>query len=409
MTASMHIDSRRLWQSIEEHGRIGATSEGGLDREALTEADKAGRDLFARWCREAEMEVAIDELGDMFATRPGTEAGRLAIATGSHLDTQSTGGRFDGVLGVLAGLEVARTLRDAGMELRHPLTIVNWTAEEGGRFKPSMAASGVYAGIFPKADAQQWADAEGTGFLAALESIGYRGSEPIGARRFLALLELHIEQGPVLERERKQIGIVTHAQAMSFSTVTIQGRASHAGTTPMEARLDPMSAFVRMAASCEALARGIPNARFTVGAIQADPGSHSVIPREVNFTLDLRHPLQRELARLVDGFESAAHAERARGYTVTRTEFGSSPELPFAPQCVAAVRQAAKACGYSSMEIVSGAGHDAVYVARVCPTGMIFVPCLGGVSHNPAESITEEQAAAGANVLLHAILDLDRH
>jgi beta-ureidopropionase / N-carbamoyl-L-amino-acid hydrolase len=202
---------------------------------------------------------------------------------------------------------------------------------------------------------------------------------------------------------------VTHAQAMSFSNVTIEGRPSHAGTTPMEARLDPMSAFVRIATACEAMARGTPNARFTVGAIQAAPGSHSVIPRQVNFTLDLRHPLQRELVRLMEGFESAAHAERARGYTVTRTEFGSSPELPFAPQCVAAVRQGASACGYSSMEMVSGAGHDAVYVARVCPTGMIFVPCLGGVSHNPAESITQEQAAAGANVLLQAILALDQH
>lgn len=409
MNASLRIDSQRLWQSIEDHGRIGATPDGGLNREALTEADKAGRDLFAHWCREADMEIGVDELGNMFATRRGTEAGRLAIATGSHLDTQCTGGRFDGVLGVLAGLEVARTLRDARVALRHPLTVVNWTAEEGGRFKPSMAASGVYAGVFPKADAQQWADAAGIGFLAALESTGYRGGEPIGGRRFRALLELHIEQGPILERERKEIGVVTHAQAMSFSNVIIEGRPSHAGTTPMEARLDPMSAFVRMAASCEALARRIPNARFTVGAIHADPGSHSVIPRQVNFTLDLRHPLQRELGRLLDGFESAAHAERARGYTVTRTEFGSSPEMPFAPQCVAAVRQAAKACGYSAMDIVSGAGHDAVYVARVCPTGMIFVPCLGGVSHNAAESITQEQAAAGANVLLQAILALDQH
>jgi N-carbamoyl-L-amino-acid hydrolase len=409
MKASLRIDSHRLWQSIAEHGRIGATPEGGLSREALTEADKDGRDLFAQWCREADMDVAVDELGDMFATRPGSEAGRLAIATGSHLDTQCTGGRFDGVLGVLAGLEVSRTLRDAGATLRHPLTLVNWTAEEGGRFKPSMAASGVYAGVFTQAEAQKWADAEGTGFLAALESIGYRGSEPVGRRRFRALLELHIEQGPVLERERKQIGVVTHAQAMSFCNVSIQGRPSHAGTTPMEARLDPMSAFVRIAAACEAMARSVPNARFTVGAIEAEPGSHSVIPRQVSFTLDVRHPLQRELGRLLDGFESAAHAERARGYAVTRTEFGSSPELPFAPQCVAAVREAAATCGYSSMDIVSGAGHDAVYVARVCPTGMIFVPCLDGVSHNPAESITEEQAAAGANVLLQAILALDQH
>jgi beta-ureidopropionase / N-carbamoyl-L-amino-acid hydrolase len=409
MKRPLRIDSGRLWQSIMEHARIGATPEGGLNREALTDADKAGRDLFALWCRDAGMEVTVDDLGDMYATLPGTEPGRLAIATGSHLDTQRTGGRFDGVLGVLAGLEVARTLRDAGIAMRHPLTVVNWTAEEGGRFKPSMAASGVYAGIFQKSDAAQWADREGIGFLAALEAIGYRGTEPVGRQRFRALLELHIEQGPVLERERKQIGVVTHAQAMSFSNVTIHGRPSHAGTTPMEDRLDPMSAFVRIAASCEALARAIPDSRFTVGAIHADPGSHSVIPKQVSFTLDLRHPLQRELRRLVDGFESAAHAEGQRGYTVTRTEFGASPELPFAPECVAAVRQAALSCGYGAMDIVSGAGHDAVYVARVCPTGMIFVPCRGGVSHNPAESITQEQAAAGANVLLQAILALDNN
>ena len=405
---ALRVDGARLWQSLVTHARIGGTPDGGINREALTPEDGRGRDLFARWCCEEGMEVTVDELGTMFATLPGSDAQVAALAVGSHLDTQPTGGRFDGVLGVLAGLEVARTLRTAGTGLRHPLTLVNWTAEEGSRFPLSMAASGVYAGVFARDDVEKLADRAGVRFLEALRSIGYAGEEKVGARNFEAMLELHIEQGPVLEALGAEIGVVTGAQAMSFNTVTIGGCEAHAGTTPMEVRRDPVSAFVRIAAACERQARATPDARFTIGHVETQPGSHSVIPRELSFMLDLRHPRGERLQELLSGFEAAAAAEREHGFRIERTEFGWSPELTFDQACVGAVRDAAHACGYRSHEMVSGAGHDALYVARRCPTAMIFTPCLGGLSHNPAESITQAQAEAGANVLLQAVLTLDR-
>jgi N-carbamoyl-L-amino-acid hydrolase len=387
------------------HAEVGARGDGGLDREALTEADRVGRDLFCRWCRELDLDLAVDRLGTMFATYPGREAVE-AIGLGSHLDTQPYGGRFDGTLGVLAALECVQSLQEAGIRPRRPITIVNWTAEEGSRFLPSMAASGVYAGVFPLEAPDNWADAQGVSFRDALRAISYEGEEPVGARRFAAYLELHIEQGPVLEAAQATVGIVTGAQAMSFSTVVIEGREAHAGTTPMERRLDPVSALARVLAACEAVAHAMPDARFTVGAIDTEPRSHSSIPREVRFTLDLRHPDQAGLATLLDAFERAAVAERERGFRIRREEFGSSPALAFDPRCVEAVREAAARVGAKARDIVSGAGHDACYVARVCPTAMIFSPCKDGVSHNPAESITPNEAEITANVLLLAALRL---
>ena len=402
------IDEERLWSSLMDHARIGGTPDGGINREALTEADRQGRDLFAAWCRAEGMDVAVDELGNMFATLAGGDPGLDALAVGSHLDTQPTGGKFDGVLGVLAGLEIVRTLREHDVRLRHPLTIVNWTAEEGGRFVPSMAASGVYGGIFPLSDAATWIDADGVRFLDALEAIGYVGPEPVGGRRFAALIELHIEQGPVLDSAGDEIGVVTGSQGMSFNTVTITGRAAHAGTTPMECRLDPLEAFLRIATALQAEAGAMPDARSTIGRIEAWPGSHSVIPKRLTFTLDLRHPDMKCLQRLVQVYEDAAEAERKRGYTVEREEFGSSPALAFDRKCVEAVRSAAIDGGYRWREMISGAGHDAIYAAHVVPAAMIFVPCRDGISHNPAESITPGEAAAGADVLLRTLLKLDQ-
>jgi N-carbamoyl-L-amino-acid hydrolase len=407
-SSPLRIDGARLWDSLMVHARIGGTPDGGINREALTADDAKGRDLFARWCRDEGMELGIDELGTMFATLPGTEPDAGALATGSHLDTQQTGGKFDGVLGVLAGLEVVRTLRQSETRLRHSLTVVNWTAEEGCRFPLSMAASGVYSDIFTQAEVEQCTDRAGVRFIDALGAIGYAGEEKVGARRFKAMLELHIEQGPVLEQRNAEIGVVTGAQAMSFNTVTIFGREAHAGPTPMEARLDPVSAFVRIAAACESKARAIPEARFTVGLIETLPGSHSVIPRELKFLLDLRNPKAGRLKELLATFEAAAEAERTLGYRIVRKEDGALPELAFDKTCIQAIQSAVNTCGYSSHEMVSGAGHDAVYVARRCPTAMIFTPCRGGLRHNPGESITPAQAEAGANVLLHALLNLDR-
>lgn len=403
---SLRVSRDRLWDSLMEHAKIGARADGGIDREALTAEDKVGRDLFADWCRALDMQVAIDTLGTMFATYPGDEPGLDAVAIGSHLDTQPTGGKFDGVLGVLAGLEAIRTLHDAGIRTRRPLTIVNWTSEEGSRFVPSMAASGVYAGIFSMDDAGRWQDDNGIGFLEALRTIGYEGDEPVGQRRFAAFLEAHIEQGPVLEASGDVIGIVTGAQAMSFNTVTITGRESHAGTTPMDMRLDPVAAFTRISSALYEAVDEVPDARFTIGLIRTHPQSHSTIPNTIEFTLDLRHPTAEVLAGLIDIYEALAEAERNRGFTVTRNEFGASPELAFDTACVDAIRTAAHTFGYPAREIISGAGHDAVYVHHVCPTAMVFIPCAGGISHNPAESITPDHAEAAANVLLHAALRL---
>jgi N-carbamoyl-L-amino-acid hydrolase len=406
--ADLRVNGARLWTSLMEHARIGGTPDGGINREALTEADRQARDLFATWCRAEGMDVAVDELGNMFATLAGSDPNLEALAVGSHLDTQATGGKFDGVLGVLGGLEVVRTLRESGVRLRHPLTVINWTAEEGGRFVVSMAASGVFGGIFPLSDAASWRDAEGVRFLDALRSIGYAGKEPVGARRFAALLELHIEQGPILDSAGEQIGVVTGSQGMSFSTVTIEGRASHAGTTPMSSRLDPVAAFVRLAGTCQQEAEAMPDARFTVGLINTWPGSHSVIPKTVTFTLDLRHPKAEGLRALFDVYEKAAEAERQRGFRVVCEEFGSSPVSAFDAGCIEAVRESAIELGYRWRDMVSGAGHDAIYAANATPTAMIFVPCRNGISHNPAESITPDEARAGTNVLLKALMKLDR-
>lgn len=409
VSKDMRVSQERLWDSLMEHAKIGARSDGGINREALTHEDKVGRDLFASWCRDLGMDIAIDSLGTVFATYAGHEPQLKAVAIGSHLDTQPFGGKYDGVLGVLAGLEVVRTLHDAGIRARRSITIVNWTSEEGSRFVPSMAASGVYAGVFLTQDAATWKDAQGIGFLEALRAIGYDGTETVGERKFSAFLEAHIEQGPVLEAGGATIGVVTGAQAMSFNTVAITGRESHAGTTPMDMRLDPVAAFTRISAALYDKVGQFSDARFTIGLIRTTPQSHSTIPRSLEFTLDLRHPKAEILAELIATYETLANDERTRGFDVARTEFGASPELQFDPTCVEAVRAASQACGYTSQELISGAGHDAVYIARVCPTAMLFIPCKDGISHNPAESISPNHAAAAANVLLQAAMRLANH
>jgi len=402
----LRVNGDRLWQSLMTHAQIGARVDGGINREALTPEDGHGRDLFASWCRETGMDVAVDALGNMYAIYEGMDNTLKPVALGSHLDTQPCGGKFDGILGVLAGLEAVRTLHDADLRTKRPIAVVNWTSEEGSRFVPSMAASGVYSGMFTMEEAITWKDRDGKGFIEALREIGYEGEEPVGARQFEAFLEVHIEQGPVLENRNALIGIVTGAQAMSFNNVTIRGRESHAGTTPMDLRLDPVAAFNRIAAVCYAKANSVFDARFTVGLIETVPQSHSTIPHEVNFTLDLRHPKASILEEMIAAYEAAADAERNRGFVIERDEFGASPELRFDDGCVDAIRDAVKACGYTAHDIVSGAGHDAVYVTHVCPTAMIFCPCKDGISHNPMESITAEQAEASANVLLLAAINL---
>lgn len=402
----MLINKERLWETLQTHGKIGATREGGLCREALTPEDKEGRDLFAAWCREAGLEVAFDRIGTMYATRPGKDNSLPPLAFGSHLDTQPTGGKYDGILGVLGGLEVMRALNDSNTVTDRPLLLINWTNEEGSRFVPSMLASGIYTGIFALEDMLQATDAKGVVLGDALDAIGYRGTEEIGARKFHALLELHIEQGPVLEDKGMEVGVVTGCQGMNWSHVTIGGKSSHAGTTPMNYRLDAMGAMARLVQVAHEIGDSIPLACATVGSIATIPSTYNTIPHTVRFTLDMRHPDDATLATMLQRFEAACAAERSKGFEVAREEFGFTPAEKFAPACVDAVRKAAGEGGYSHCDIVSGAGHDCVYVNRICDVGMIFVPCKDGISHNPRESITMEQAAAGVDVLCRTVLAL---
>lgn len=404
MTAQ--INQERLWDSLETHGAIGGTELGGVNRETLTETDKRGRDTIIEWCKEAGMDIGIDTLGTLYATRPGLDSSLAPVAMGSHLDTQPTGGKYDGILGVLGGLEVVRALNDANITTCRPIQIVNWTNEEGSRFLPSMAASGVYAGVFKEEDVLAEKDDEGITMAEALDSIGYRGNEPVGARKFHAFIELHIEQGPVLEAKEMEIGVVTGSQAMNWSQVTVKGIPAHAGTTPMPNRRDALAAATRLLQRAYDRGNAIPDACTTIGVMQVFPASHSTIPNRVEFTLDLRHPDKNQLATMVNDFDNHSVTEFENGFEVTRQEFGTAEAQVFDQHCTQAIRDAAIAGNYRHCDIISGAGHDAVYLNQVCPTGMIFIPCKGGISHNPAESITPEQAYAGVDVLLKSVLTL---
>ncbi|HUZ63350.1 MAG TPA: Zn-dependent hydrolase [Acetobacteraceae bacterium] len=408
-TTNLRIDADRLWRSIMETARIGATEKGGIRRLTLTDLDRVARDWFVAACKDAGCTVSIDELGNIFARRPGRNNALPPIAMGSHLDTQPTGGKYDGVIGVLSGLEVLRTLNDAGYETNAPLEVIDWTNEEGSRFAPAMLASGVFAGVFTKDYAYDRQDREGKRFGDELARIGYRGDAPCGNRTLGAFFELHIEQGPILEAEEKTIGIVTGVQGMRWYEATVTGTDCHAGSTPMRLRQDALLAAARMVAAVhDAAMAHAPDAVATVGLIEARPNSRNVIPGEVFFTIDIRHPNDAVLAEMETRIEAALHrlAESA-GTTLALARVWDSPAVHFDADCVGAVRRAASDLGYSSRAIVSGAGHDSAYVARVAPTAMIFVPCEKGVSHNELEKAEPEHVTAGANVLLRAVLETD--
>ncbi|MBL4614809.1 MAG: Zn-dependent hydrolase [Magnetovibrio sp.] len=404
--SNIKIDEARLWDSLMTHAKIGGTPDGGICRQALTDEDRAGRDLFCQWCRDAGLEISIDKVGNIFAIRPGLDNTLDPVAFGSHLDTQPTGGKFDGILGVLGGLEVMRALNDANYQTRRPLLVASWTNEEGGRFPPAMLASGVYSGKFSLDYANDLTDSEGVRFGDALKDIGYVGEETVGERTFHSYLELHVEQGPVLEDESTEIGVVNGVQGMSWHKLTVKGRESHAGTTPMPSRLDAMAAANRIISVCYEQANAIVDAKATIGIIEAQPASPNVIPHTVNFTVDLRHPQDTVQQGLVRKMLDATAIESEIGFTISHEEVFRSPALHFDQGCIDIVRKVATDLGYSHRDIVSGAGHDAVYVSDVCPTGMIFVPCEDGISHNSIESITPAQARAGVEILLGAAIRL---
>jgi N-carbamoyl-L-amino-acid hydrolase len=403
---NQRIDGRRLWDSLMEMAAIGATPKGGVRRLALSDVDRRGRDLFRSWCEDAGLRVRVDRIGNMFARREGKNPSRLPVLFGSHLDSQPSGGKFDGALGVLAGLEVVRSLNDLDIVTEAPIELVNWTDEEGSRFGHSLMGSGVWSGVFDLATIEGVADLDGQTVGSALDATGIRGDATAAAFPADAYFELHIEQGPILEAEGKMIGIVTGAQAQVWYDAVITGQDAHAGTTPPASRKDALVAAARVIELVDRLmrARGA-DGRGTVGQLCVLPNSRNVVPGEVRFSVEFRHWDESEVDRLEEEFsrEAAAIVERS-GTTLALTKLFKIPAQPFNPDCVDLVRKAAARLGFEAREIISGAAHDAVYVARHVPTAMIFTPCEGGLSHNEAENMLPEEAEAGCQVLLEVVL-----
>ena len=407
MTTNIRINGQRLWDSLMELARIGATAKGGVCRLALTDLDREARDLFVRWCKEAGCSVSVDKMGNIFARRPGKDPSLPPVMTGSHIDSQPTGGKFDGAYGVLAGLEVVRTLNDYNYETSAPVEVAVWTNEEGSRFAPAMVASGVFAGVFDLAYGLSRADVDGKTMGEELQRIGYAGDQPVGGRPVGAFFEAHIEQGPILEAEGKTIGVVKGVQGIRWYEVTVTGQEAHAGPTPMKRRKDALVGVARMVGEVNRIGlANLPNACATVGMAQVSPNSRNVIPGKVFFTVDLRHPDADTLAAMGAELEARCKAICAEGgLSLDFKEIWYSPPVKFAPECTGAVQQATDALGYASREIISGAGHDAVYMSRVAPTAMVFVPCENGISHNEIENATRDDLAAGCDVLLRAMVE----
>jgi N-carbamoyl-L-amino-acid hydrolase len=405
--ANLRISGERLWDSLMEMAQIGPGVAGGNNRQTLTDADAEGRRLFQRWCEAAGCSMGLDTMGNMFARREGADPSLDPVYMGSHLDTQPTGGKYDGVLGVLGGLEVLRTLNDAGIRTKRPIVLANWTNEEGTRFAPAMLASGVFAGIHTQDYAYGRVDAEGKSFGEELSRIGFVGEEPVGARRIHSMFELHIEQGPILEAEGKEIGVVTHGQGLWWLEVRLTGREAHTGSTPMSMRVNAGLGMARIIEMVHRVAMDHqPDAVGAVGQANVWPNSRNVIPGRAVFTIDIRSPEQAKLDSMRSIIEAEAPkiaAELGLGIEIEST--GHFDPVTFDPALAESVRRAADLFGYSRRDIVSGAGHDACWINRVAPTVMIFCPCKDGLSHNEAEEITPDWAAKGTDVLLHAVLE----
>jgi N-carbamoyl-L-amino-acid hydrolase len=404
---NLRINPDRLWNSIHELAEIGPGVAGGNNRQTLTDDDAKGRSLFEAWCTNAGMSLGLDQMGTMFARREGTDPSLDPVYIGSHLDTQPTGGRYDGVLGVLSGLEVIRTLNDLGIKTRRPIVVVNWTNEEGARFAPAMLASGVFAGVHTLDYAYGRKDMDGKTFGDELKRIGWVGDETVGARKMHAYFEYHIEQGPILEAENKQIGVVTHGQGLWWLEFTLTGKEAHTGSTPMNMRVNAGLAMARIFEMVQDVAMSEqPGAVGGVGQVKFSPNSRNVLPGTVVFTVDIRSPEQAKLDRMRAKIEAEAPKIcEALGVKCSVEAVGHFDPVTFDPALVTRVRAAAEKLGYSHMNIISGAGHDACWTNRVAPSVMIMCPCVDGLSHNEAEDISKEWAAAGADVLFHAVVE----
>lgn len=404
---NLKINGDRLWDMLMEMAQIGPGIAGGNNRQTVTDEDGEGRILFHKWCIESGLTMGLDQMGNMFMRREGTDPDALPVYVGSHLDTQPTGGKYDGVLGVLAGLEIVRTLNDLDMKTKHPIVVTNWTNEEGTRFAPAMLASGVFAGMHTQDWAYERTDAEGKTFGAELKRIGWRGEEEVGARKMHAFFELHIEQGPILEAESKDIGVVTHGQGLSWTQITITGKESHTGSTPMPMRKNAGLGMAKVLQLVDEIAWSHkPNAVGAAGHVDVYPNSRNVIPGKVVFTVDLRSPqlavIEDMEARLKDGAQKICDE---MGLDVAFEKVGGFDPVTFDETCVTAVRNAAERLGYSHRDLISGAGHDACWINRTAPTAMVMCPCVDGLSHNEAEEISPEWAKAGADVLFHAVVE----
>ena len=403
----MHTNPERLWSRLMDMAEVGATAAGGSNRQALSDDDKAGRDLFIGWAEQAGCSIELDRVGNLFARRAGVDPDAAPVVLGSHLDTQPTGGRFDGVYGVLGGLEVVEALNDHAVQTHAPVEVAVWTNEEGSRFAVSMMGSAVWAGVLPLDEVRAITDRSGVSVGAELDRLGWAGSAAF-AKPLRAYLELHIEQGPILEASGSSIGVVTGVQGIRWFRVTIEGFPAHAGTTPMDRRRDPSrSLALALSGLHEMAAAHAPQVRLTPAMFASEPVSPNTVPAEVTFTVDLRHPDSATLESLDAELRSlVARAAEAHGCGHRIEVINDCAPVVFADRCVKAVELAAQQCGYAYEQIGSGAGHDACHVALKAPTGMIFIPCQDGLSHNEAESIEPEAAGRGAEVLLHAALDL---
>jgi len=390
-----------------EMAKIGPGIAGGNNRQTLTDEDAEGRALFQNWCETAGCTMGLDQMGNMFATRPGSDPEALPVYVGSHLDTQPTGGKYDGILGVLGGLEIINTLNDLNIKTKHPIVVTNWTNEEGTRYAPPMLASGVFGGVHTQEWAYDRVDADGKRFGDELVRIGWRGDEKVGERKMHAFFELHIEQGPILEAENKDIGVVTHGQGLSWTEITIIGKDSHTGSTPMHMRKNAGLAMARILENVDEIALShAPHAVGAAGHIDVYPNSRNVIPGKVVFTVDLRSP---ELA-VIDDMEQRLISGAKKicddmGLEVSFEKVGGFDPVTFDEKCVSSIRNAAERMGYSHMNIISGAGHDACWINGVAPSAMVMCPCVDGLSHNEAEDISKEWAVAGADVLMHAVIE----
>ncbi len=410
MTENIRIDGARLWESIMEMAKIGATAKGGSHRLTLSDEDKIGRDLFAAWCADAGLSMSIDEMGNMFARCPGSDNSLAPVGIGSHLDTQPFGGKFDGVFGVLAGLEVLRTLKEHGIKTTTPLEVVNWTNEEGARFAPAMLASGVYGGVFDLDWAQSRVAIDtGATVLDELKRIGYHGEQSARQHDFSAFFECHIEQGPILDSEGITVGVVDTAQGFRWYDVSFEGFAQHTGSTPMIGRRNALLGMAKVVQAVDDIAQEhAPLARGTVGGqVEVAPGSRNIIPGKVNFTVDMRHPSAETLLAMDAALRGVCAEVAAEiGLELSLEEISYTAPVAFDKRCVAAVKGACERLGISHSYITSGAGHDACFVANIVPTTMLFAPCKDGISHHESESAEAEDLEAVGNVLLHAVLDV---